>query len=299
MAVVAIDRISWTGGRNRLWQRVYELGYRVECDSRFDGPAVIRAAAVGVLPQIGDFYNIGGSEVDGGSFVEDEQFELEYSDAQKNIAVWKYTVKFGPYDASQFPENPIDWPIKVRFGGTRFERLCPRDDNGDPILMSNKLPPADPVTRDDSRSTIIVTRNELVSTFDFELAKSYRDTTNDAAWNGFAARTVKCGIIETGEPQYNSVAQVWYYAVQYPFEINEDTWDVVILDQGLMKLDGSSPPKPIPITRKGQPVTDPVLLDGSGHELATTGTPVFVTKRVYPMRDFSVFNIDLATALGR
>jgi hypothetical protein len=305
MSVISVTRIDGSDSSwNRLWQRKYTLAFRVECSSRYDGPVTIRASTNGVrqptLPIIGNSYYVTSTEKDLGSFAEEINYRLESASANPDHAVWNVTVNYGPYDANTFPENPIDWPIVAWFGSQNFERIAWKDRNGDPIKNSANSAFSEPVTVDDNRSLLYVTRNELVSTYDYDLAATYRNSVNDAVWNGFATRTVKCVSIDTGEPQYNSVAGVRYYAVKYVFDINLDTWDKVLLDQGYTDISLLDSTKRLTIRdSNGQPLTEAALLNGSGHRLAANGTPVFLTFRVASELDFAVFNLDLATALGR
>jgi hypothetical protein len=141
-----------------------------------------------------------------------------------------------------------------------------------------------------------VTRNELVSAFDLTLAEMYRDKINSGDWNGFEALSVKCGIISTSEPQYDSNARVYYYTVTYPFTIDRKGWIKEILDAGCNELDAYGLPKSI--MNHGQPVSDPVPLNGSGQRAEAYDDPQYILIDAYETVDFDGLNIDLATRLG-
>ena len=299
MAVVSANEIRGRKvSRNALWQRFYTRRFRIITDDPATDGATVMAAAG--LPAIGNTYSANGVN-DYGAFVNSIVIDEEGEDGKS----WIATVEYGPYDANTFPGSPMDWPLRLRFTTNKLERVIWADRNGNAILNSAYDPFKDPIAIDDSRTIITATRNELISSFDLTLADSYKDKINASTWNGFAAETVKCSNIETSDPQLYTTSvtipgAIYYYAVTYTFEINRDTWAREILDQGFTKLDGSTPKKRLQITDKyGQPITEAVPLDGSGGELATNGTPVFLTKDVYPTADFSVFNMDFATALGR
>lgn len=313
MAVVSVESLpeGWEGTHNSLWQRTYKRQFRVETDSRTDGPVTIRLATDGgsppapLVPRVGGSYFVTSTEKDLGAFVTNVTTAFEDFNELGGLA-WIVTLDYGPYDASSFGPDPTAWPMLVSFGSARYERVVTVDQAGAPILNSAGDPFDEPVTVDDSRSVITVERNELVKYvagtggggsvgFDPTLAERYRDKVNASPWNGFAAKTVKCSGITTGNQQYDSNAQVWYYTVSYVFEINRDTWVKHLLDQGFNVLVSG---KPTPVMSKGQRVEEPVLLDGSGNQL-TTGSPVFRSFDAYPSDDFSVFNIDLSAALGR
>jgi hypothetical protein len=106
------------------------------------------------------------------------------------------------------------------------------------------------------------------------------------------------GMITTSEPQYDSNGHVYYLTVTYPVTLNRSTWVKTLLDCGMNALDSSSPPRPTPIMNNGQQISDPVPLDGSGHRLASTGTPVTLSSNVYNSVDWSPLNINLSLRLG-
>lgn len=294
MAVTSVKRVRnrRKAGANALFQRTYTRVYRVTTDDPTDeGPTILIAVDPSTslaIPQVGNVY-----PTDPGAFV----VGLDATEDSEDGLAWIVEVQYGPYDAGQFPENPIDWPIKVVFGGTRYERIVYFDRNGDPILNSAEEGWEDPITVDDSRPTLTITRNELVTAFDLDLAMLYSDSLNDATWNTIAAGKAKMGTITTGDLQYNSNAQVWYYAVTYPVELNRDGWSKKLLDRGFTYLDGANKRRLI-LGPDGKKRDEPTLLDGSGHVLAPGGTPVVLTFDVIEELDWSGLNIDLSLRLG-
>jgi hypothetical protein len=303
MAVVSVSEIpeSRGGSWNRLWQRLYTRSFRVECSDPADGPVAIRMGTNGpsqpTLPGVGNSYFVNSVEKDFGSFAADVSYRWETITAGGGCA-WIVSVSYGPYDANQFSQTPTDWPIKVSFSSVKFERALLYDQSNTPIVNSAGDPFKDPVTLDNSRPILRVVRNERIQGFNFLLSEQYRDKVNNALWNGFATKTVKCSGIETSDPQYDSNNQWWYYAVSYVFEVDRDTWQAKLLDVGVNFLDGSGKPQPFR-DAKGQKKDDGTLLDGSGHKLAGGGTPVYFNFDVYPSVDFTAFNLDFNTALGR
>ncbi|GAC1448274.1 MAG: hypothetical protein NVSMB9_31250 [Isosphaeraceae bacterium] len=310
MSVTAVNEIlPKRGSIDNLWQRSYTRTFRVQTDSPHDGPKIVRLAVdpvTGVkIPSIGFSYTNGtnayaATESDFGSFVQSVTPECEEAGANPAFSSWKVTVEYGPYNTSLFQANPITWPIRIAFGEQKDELVVTKDQAGNAIVNSAGERYADPVTIDDTRSVITIARNEAVHAYDWTLPELYRDKINNAPWNGYPTKTVKCASIITSQPQYNSDAQVWYFEVTYVFEINRDTWTKSLLDQGYAEINAIDATKRSTIRdRDGQPIAEPSLLDGAGHKLAVNGTPVFRPHDVYPAVDFSVFNIDFNTALGR
>lgn len=300
MGIVSVnDKMEGTrsGSIDRMWRRTYTRTFIVETTGPQVGALQVRTASG--IPQPGTFYHNGLSvgdpdyEFDRGSFV--ESIEATMNQDLTGIE-WTVVVNYGPYDAGTFSNDPSLWPIKVSFGGDKTEKVIAKDKADNPIVNSAGDPFDPPITIDDSRSTMTVTRNELVSAFDITLAEMYRDKINSADWNGFEALSVKCGIITTSEPQYDSNAQVYYYTVTYPFTIDRKGWLKDILDAGCNELDADG--VPAPIMNKGQQVSDPVPLDGTGHRLDVGADPVFITIDAYESVDFDGLNIDLDTRLG-
>lgn len=78
-----------------------------------------------------------------------------------------------------------------------------------------------------------------------------------------------------------------YHELQFSIDLNPDTWDVVVLDQGLRVISGTNQ---IPILDANlDPINSPALLDGSGARLAnpSTATAVFRTFQVDGQVDFN------------
>lgn len=285
------------GGVDQSYARTYTRVFDVYTSRPEVGPVAIRLS--GAIPIIGSHYNNGLSpvdpdyEFDNGSFANSIRMEPWDSNG-----AWKVTVDYGAFNSAEFSSNPTIWKVRVRFGGERTERVVIFDNAGNPILNSTGDRYGEPITVDDHITTMTIQRNELVSAFDLELASIYSDSVNDAPWNGFAARTLKMGIIETSDEQFDSSNQVWYYTVTYPIAISRTEWRKDLLDQGYNELDPYDT-KPKPIMNNGQPISEPVLLDGAGHRLAGyASTPVVFPTYVFDETDWDGLNIDLSLRLG-
>lgn len=290
---------------NRLWERRYSRAFDVETSDRYIGAKAVRSASG--IPTIGAFYTNGLDEEDPlyeedlGAFVNEITAE-QIGGAEGAGIAWKVAVTYEPWDP--FDSDPTLQKIRVTFGGERTERVVDFDRNGVPIRNSAGDRFGDPVTVDDHITTLVITRNELVSDFNISLASAYSDTINGGAWNGIAARWCKMGIISTSEEQYDSFAQRWYYKVTYPVQIGRKPWRKDLLDQGFNELrggpyyGGGDETKPTPIMNEGQPISDPVALDGFGQRLPVGGEPVTLTFDVFEETNWDGLNINLALRLG-
>lgn len=290
------DRGNRAGQINNLWQREFDVGFVIVTDNVNVGPIAVRTA-VGMT---GSWYTNGllstdpNYEFDSGSFVQ----SISVKEDGDSGVQWKATVHYGPLDTSQFGSDPTLWPIKVSFGGERTEKVIYFDNAGNRICNSALDPFDPPITIDDSRVLLNITRNERVSTFGISIPSTYNDTTNNATWNGFPAYACKFGTITTSEPQYDSNGHVYYLTVTYPVTVNRDLWVKNLLDCGMNALDTSSPPRPTPIMNNGQQISEPVPLDGSGHRMASTGTPTTLPFDVYTAVDWTPLALDLSLRLG-
>lgn len=302
MAILSVDEVfeGRSGKMDRMWARAYSRTWRVITDSPYDGAMAVRNA---IPVGIGAAYVV--RDAGGSTILEQDlqSFALEVAAAVEGTAddgcSWLVTVQYGPYDANTFPANPIDHPLKISWGFAKYEKVVD-ETIPDPVTTKTKAivnsagdyfdPPP---TMDDSRPVLRIVRNE--QTYSPTLALSWKDTINTDVWNGFAARTVKCGEIPA-ELRWNQECG-YYYEVTYEFEINPSGWKKEVLDQGLRKLVSGA--QQAITDSKGQPVTSPVLLDGSGAPLASGADPVFLQFSIYNEAAFSGLNLTLSGAPGQ
>jgi hypothetical protein len=273
-----------TGNANAQWRRGYQRVFYVDFDSPFYGPKTVIAALPVAIGQKYALTDITGSiiEKDDGAFVQSIDVRVSSEDGCQ----WEATVTYGPYDANQQPQNPIDWPLQITHSFAKFESIANEDIDGNAILNSADDYFDPPVTRDDSRPVMRIARNE--ATFDPATAYQFKDAVNKATFFGADPGTVKCADISADLIFNPDIG--WYYSVSYEFEYNPDGWEKQILDQGLKYLDSTG--SKVPVTEKGIPATSPVLLDGNGAQLAAGADPVFLKFKVYPEEDFDSLNLD-------
>lgn len=291
--------------RNRMYERTYQRSFEVITTSPAVGGKVVLAASG--IPQIGNYYHNGldpsdpDYELDHGSFVNDMRANCTGGPEGAGIQ-WFVTCIYAPYDAVQFGSDPTSWKLRVRFGGERIDKVIYFDKAGLPIRNSAFDRFEDAITIDDQITTMTITQNVLVSAFDLNLAVDFSNTINLNDWNGFTAKHCKMGIIETGDEEYDSNAQVYYYKVTYPVQISRTPWRKELLDQGYNQLDaayGYGATKAMPILdSKGQPLSEPSALDGFGRKLDIGGSPVKLIFDVFDEVDWATLGLDLSLRLG-
>lgn len=300
MSIESVTEVfdSRSASINRLYQRTYTRCFEVVTSDTLVGGKAVRTATG--IPQIGNYYRNGDNpydplyEFDSGCFCAEVAADC-IGGAEGGGFAWKVTCNYSVYDPLDI--DPTLWKLRVVFGGERTEKVVDFDRGGAPIRNSTGDRYSDPVTIDDHITTMTITRNELVSSFDPELASQFSDTINDATWNGITKGWCKMGIIATGEPTYDSNTQRYFYTVTYPVSIGRKPWRKDLMDQGYNVLTGS-PPKPTPYMVNGQPVSDPIPLDGAGNWIGVSGSPVTTTYEVFEEKDWSDLHIDLSLRLG-
>lgn len=296
MAVTSVTELmEREGSWERNWKRSYTRKFRVQTDTPDTDQVDVlyaRDPSTGVkIPALGQIYTAKNGNFDGGSFCEQVQCSNEAEDGKS----WIVTVQYGPYDPTQFDaQNPLDAPPKVRFGLSRQSITADKDVDGKPVVNSAGQAFDPPIEKDESRLVMSVEVN--VQTFDANLFAAYKDTVNDDVWWIFAPKTVKF-MNATAELQHSGDCPVnggLYWVMTWEFEIKEDTWTKKILDQGLMCIGvsgGSSGELIHCIDTEGQPASEPMLLDGAGHQNPKGAGPVYLSYDVYEPKDFSVFNL--------
>jgi hypothetical protein len=292
MSVILVEELPLTKAKiNRLYQRTYTRVFRVTCNSRDDDARVV-AAATG-LPRVGNSYSRGTS-VDLRSFVGEVDYELEQLTNIRGVlgCTWLVTVQYSPYDSSLFGPNPLEWPLRVSLGSTEFDKPVWKDINDDPVVNSAGQRFGDPVLMDDSRNLLKIIRNE--SNFKASNIDKYKDVINSDEFLTHPPFSVKARPI-TAEALYSS--EIGYYSeVTYTFQFDSKKWKKIILDEGYATFDGSRLQQVL--DGKGQPVSEPVLLDGSGGQLPDGDMPVYLEFDIYDEINFSDFGFDFTNVPG-
>ncbi len=132
----------------------------------------------------------------------------------------------------------------------------------------------------------------------------YTFATNSSDFLGSDEGQVLCRPIKA-KRLWRGTLRYWRVSYEFWFDPPEalgGTWNARLLDQGLCKINAAGNPEPI--KRKGNPITQPVLLDGSGSEFAPAtlaliragvGEPVyreFLTRREADFDDLNIPEID-------
>lgn len=154
-----------------------------------------------------------------------------------------------------------------------------------------------PPMMDQDRLTLTITRNEIITAPHPQTALTFQNTCNSDTWWGASAGQVKCKTIVSAREVKNlpSGSPFPYLKVTYVFNFL-NSWDLSILDSGDYYQTVTMGPL-IPFQdQSGNTITG--LLDGSGNALASGGTPVFNSFRVYARNPFAALNLPQSYASG-
>ena len=269
------------GTRTEGGKRTYRAMYVVVTDDINDGPLTVRMAAG--IPQIGDSYSL-GNDYDPTAFVK----SITPTRKGENSKVWEVVVEWSELAKV---DNPLNRPAKKNWGFEQAGKVAWQDIDGKAILNSAGDYFDPPIEIEDSRPLLTVVRND--ATFDPLLAIDYQDAVNEDRF--LIANPGQCKVagIEASEEEENDVK---FWRVVFHFAFRREGWLAEPLDQGryaTVDANGAAQKRtPIP-DKAGDPVTDPVPLDGKGAELvdATPETAKFLKFTVYKKRLFSRFNI--------
>lgn len=238
--------------------------YKVFTDDKYDGAFTVMADSR--VPKRGNGYDFGNDadanlKVNG---VRPERFE--------DFFTWLVYVD---YSTAATSDNPTGDPPKIVFRSRKYTKPAIISRNGNAILNSAGFlfdPPPDK-----PESHMVVEINFASADLDPFDAEAYIDSVNSDVWFGKDPNTWYMEDI-TAEPQ--NFGGLDYYQFTLIAEYDKNTWTKKILDRGFMEKVGGNVRQIL--DARGQPVSEPQLLDGNGVKLAP-GNPAF-------FRDFDILD---------
>lgn len=196
------------------------------------------------------------------------------------------------------PDNPLNEQPDVEWDSDQFSKPLNKDLDGKAVTNSADEP-FDPLPEvDDARNVLRVTRNEAANPV--FLAQSYANAVNSDTFLGAGAGYVKAkpvrAVRQTKRLKDGFLQVYWRCSYEFHFKdpTGDETWDLELLDQGYRTLGDSGDG----VERYSQvldsadlPLAKPVLLDGSGGELASGAEPKFRNFKAYRRKSFAAFNL--------
>lgn len=290
MAVIEIHRkdaespaVLKADGKN-----TYTDIYTVFTDNPYDGPITVSNAPF--MPTFRSFYPWSlhhWTVNEGPVFYVPTEFDFlsrlsTKTPTRKGKNSWEVTCA---YEAIEPIGNPLARPVKWSMSFAAFTRIVDTDIYGELVENSAGMQYNPPVEIDDSRPIVKAVRNEPF--FNMDIARSFKDAINSSTWKRQPRYTVKVKQIASGEPQEEN--GISYYAVTYEFELAEEgrDWLVNVVDAGFYERSDGDPPFSCILDAEGNPVQEPVKLDGNGKILEAGRDPVVRTWHLFKERDFN------------
>jgi hypothetical protein len=292
--------------------RTYVKTFKVLTKNRFHGPIAV-CKAVGLPWPYAPYLSNDGYEIDPAALAVNISAKREFPD---DFQSWIVTVNYSTEMPENGPDFFLDWPTEfgpqnapwlerptIRIDAEEIMVAEPFDLNGNPYVSSATQPfypaPMFPVLH----PVMVVVRN--MENFTPDIAVEFANSVNDTTIFGQPPETVQCEK-PTGELMYRGKIAYWRTTWRAriktrtvpdpdnPVSMIRETWQPWFLDQGTFRIQNAPfVPlfgEPVPITKNGQPVTQPVPLDGLGQQLRpdpVTGllVPVYRQFRRFPRVD--------------
>lgn len=289
--------IDFSAKQDRDGHRTYEVDWLVEVDDPyFDGPYV--AANAAGLPPIGSVW-VTGNDYDPYAFCTPEMKVARLNSDQGELSeffVISQVFTTRPLNKdSQSPENPLLVPPEVSGSFVQFTREASRDKDGNPLKSSSlERFIGAAVERDYGNHQVTIKVNS--ATLPLATWMPYMHSVNSAALWGLSARMVKLSNVSWRRAYYGASYTSVYYEVTFDFDINFETFDRYILDEGTRVLkDGGNPEDPKdfkPFTIEGQPSN--VLLDGAGKAITSLADQYYWQGKLYAEKNLLLLPIPSA-----
>jgi len=235
MSATVLGREDWGLERDEEGHRTFKIIHKVQTSSADDGPFVVLNAPG--LPVIGALWHF-GNDTDLWAFCHPNASITPEVKSEKN-KVWHVEQTFStkPLKRCQDEqyEDPLLEPQKISGGWSKKTKEAVYDRNGDRIETTSHEPIRGHQNEwDDPHATVKVEQN--VAALQLETLSSLINHLNDAPLWGMAVRCVKLSNI-TWERKVHGLCD-YYYTRSFEFEIDADTFDRDILDEGTKCLRG-------------------------------------------------------------
>ncbi len=291
MAATSLGIISWGMTKDSDGHRTYAAKFLVLCSDVDDGPLVVSTATG--LPVTGAAWTYGNDS---------DLWALCYPDVtakplvdKEDNKVWEVSKKFStkPLKRCQTSsiENPINEPPNISGSFVKYTREARFDRSGNALKYSNHQMMSGSITeRDYNRPTVKIEKN--FAAINLTLITGAVDTVNDATLWGLGTRKIKLSNVSWSRKLYGTCT--YYYTVNYEFDIDFNTFDHEVVDQGSMVLaSGGDPNNPQDFVQykdcRGN--NQKVLLDGNGNALDDASNPVTATLEHYDETNFLLLGI--------
>ncbi len=213
---------------------------------------------------------------------------------EENRKIWRVTGEYEQGVLPGWPGNPLQAPSTIAWSSATYTDPAVDDIDGNAIVNSAGQAFDPPLTIE--RRALVATIGYNSEDFDVTQASEFQNTVNATATviGNFNVGARQAKIIEIGAVQqyYKDIA---YWAVTIKVEINPETWDRLVLDQGIYQKDPNDATKIVRMATDDQAeATEPLKLDGNGAKLdPQSADPEFLTYKTFPETNFAVLDLEV------
>lgn len=294
------EPFHWELTRTREGVREYLVRHRCITSDPMDGPTTVKDTPG--LPVVGTPWNF-GNDFDEWAVCTPAMRITPDTTGEKN-RFWSVEQVFSSDpQITCLVDNPLLRPDIVSGSFVKYTRAAIYDRH-DNLIQSSSHERFDPnlVQVDESRPTVRVDKNLPYNPL--ELFASMIDTVNDSPMWGLGPRMVKLSNAPWSKVFYGDCTQLAYYNVVYEFDVNYNTFDLFISDEGTRSLDDESGddrgdqsnPRDFRVVkdRHGENVGR-IYLDGSGRVATSDGDVLGYQWEYY--RESNLWLLDLPAFL--
>lgn len=234
MTAVLLGRTHWGGGRNVDGHREWDITHLVGTTNSNDGPSSVMVTPG--LPTIGSAWIV-GNDFDTWAFCTPEMTIRTFQTQNDAGFYWSVQQRFTtePQNRCQDTtiEDPLSEPHEISGSFVKYSKEATEDKDGKKIensafeRMTGRI-----LEVDDNRPTVSISKNFL--TLPLTLFTDYIDTVNDEELWGLGPRKVKLSAITWRRQLYGVCS--FYYTINYDFDINFNTHDRMIQEDGTLVL---------------------------------------------------------------
>lgn len=236
MSASVIGRCAWAANRDSEGHRTFTLSHKIRTTDKLDGPYVVMSCPS--LPAVGSIYNF-GNDTDSWAFCYPDMRVAMLEAKDDNTLTWIVEQKFSTKPLNRCGSNPILNPVSepMKVGGSfvKYSEEAVQDLNGNPFLSSSfELFRGKEIEFDANRPTVWIEQN--VSTLGLDVFSGMVDCVNDSTLWNCPPRCVKLSNV-VWERKVQMLCS-YYYTRRFEFDINFNTFDRFIQDEGTKVLNG-------------------------------------------------------------
>jgi len=194
-------------------------------------------------------------------------------------------------------QEPLSIPPRISWGFATSNEAIDKDSQGNVITNSSGESPDPPIT--DEIDDLIMRIAVNWESFDHLLAADYKGAVNSDIFYDFPVGTCKIKVFDGDETR---IAGLTFWSVTIEIQIRYDSendllsgWKKRFLDEGFRVKSGTdddgATDYEILKDKDGNPLSQPVLLDGEGAKLVEGNDPVFLEFETYKLRPFAALGI--------